>query len=278
MFVNCKGKLLDLTSPVVMGILNITPDSFYEGSRLKTGDEVLRQAEQMLKEGATILDIGGVSTRPGAEVVAVEEELRRVIPAIELIIKNFPEAILSVDTYQSKVAQKAIEVGIHLINDISASSIDEDLLEIVAKAKIPYVLMHIKGTPQNMHLAPQYQDVVTEVLDFFIQKLRILKEKGIEDVILDMGFGFGKTIAHNYQLLANLHVYKILNLPILAGVSRKSMVWKTLGISPAEALNGTTVLHTIALQQGAKILRVHDVKEAVETIKILKRVNDVLIC
>lgn len=273
MFVNCRGKLLDLSAPVVMGILNITPDSFYEGSRLKTNDQVLRQAEQMLNAGAIILDIGGVSTRPGAEVVAVEEELQRVIPAIELIIKNFPEAFLSVDTYQSRVAQKAIEVGIHLINDISASSIDEGLLEIVAKAKIPYILMHIKGTPQDMHLNPQYHDILPEILDFFIQKLKILKQKGIEEVILDLGFGFGKTIAHNYQLLNNLHVYKILNLPILVGVSRKSMIWKILGISPSEALNGTTVLHTIALQQGANILRVHDVKEAVETIKILKLVE-----
>lgn len=273
MLINCRGNLLDLRSPVVMGILNITPDSFYKNSRLTNADAVLRQAEQMLKDGAKILDIGGVSTRPGADNISVEEELYRVIPAIELIVNSFPEAIISIDTYQSQVAQKAIEAGIHLVNDISASSIDENLLDIVAKYKLPYILMHLQGTPQNMQIAPQYEDVVTEVMDFFIKKLKILNQKGIQDVVLDVGFGFGKTIAHNYQLLANLHTYKILNLPVLVGVSRKSMIWKPLEITPTEALNGTSVLHTIALQQGANILRVHDVKEAIETIKLLELVK-----
>ncbi|BDS12580.1 dihydropteroate synthase [Aureispira anguillae] len=268
MLINCRGKLLDLSKPVVMGILNMTPDSFYEGSRIKTPKKLLQQVEMMLEEGATILDIGGASSRPGAALISVEEERKRVIPAIELIRQYFPNVFISIDTYRATITKEAIQAGVHLVNDISASSIDKDLLEVVAQHKVPYVLMHMQGKPQNMQDQPVYADELTEVLDFFIQKIALLKEKGIQDIILDVGFGFGKTLEHNYRLLNNLNIYQILNLPMLVGISRKSMIWKLLGNSPQEALNGTTALHMIALQQGAHILRVHDVKAAQEAIQL----------
>ncbi|WP_264787943.1 dihydropteroate synthase [Aureispira anguillae] len=251
-----------------MGILNMTPDSFYEGSRIKTPKKLLQQVEMMLEEGATILDIGGASSRPGAALISVEEERKRVIPAIELIRQYFPNVFISIDTYRATITKEAIQAGVHLVNDISASSIDKDLLEVVAQHKVPYVLMHMQGKPQNMQDQPVYADELTEVLDFFIQKIALLKEKGIQDIILDVGFGFGKTLEHNYRLLNNLNIYQILNLPMLVGISRKSMIWKLLGNSPQEALNGTTALHMIALQQGAHILRVHDVKAAQEAIQL----------
>jgi dihydropteroate synthase len=253
-----------------MGILNITPDSFYEGSRMKTEREVRTQVEKMLEEGAQIIDIGGASSRPGADFVSVEEELGRVIPIINLLVKHYPEALFSIDTYRAKVAKESIESGIHLINDISASSIDEDLLDVVAAGNVPYVLMHMQGRPQDMQQEPNYDSVVVEVLDFFFKKVALLKSKGIQDVIIDPGFGFGKTIEHNYQLLNHLSVYKVLEMPILAGLSRKSMIWKVLKNSPEEALHGTTALHVIALQNGANILRVHDVRPAVEAIQLMQ--------
>lgn len=270
MTINCRGTLLDLSSPVVMGILNITPDSFYEGSRMKTEHQVRTQAEKMLQEGAKIIDIGGASSRPGADFVSVEEELSRVLPIINLLVKYYPEALLSIDTYRAKVAKASIDSGIHLINDISASSIDEDLLDVVAAGKVPYVLMHMKGNPQDMQQQPHYESVVVEVLDFLVKKITLLKSKGIQDIVIDPGFGFGKTIRHNYQLLNHLSVYKALKMPILAGISRKSMIWEVLKNTPQEALNGTTALHVIALQNGANILRAHDVRPAIEAIKLMK--------
>lgn len=265
---NCKGRLLVVDKPLVMGIINTTPDSFYSSSRYETVDAVLRQAEQMLKDGAAILDIGGQSSRPGSEIVNPNEELKRVIAPIEAINKNFPETFISIDTYYSKVATAAVEAGASIVNDISAGSIDPAMIETVAALKVPYVLMHMQGTPQTMQQQPQYENVTREVLDFMSNKVNELHKSGITDVIIDPGFGFGKTIAHNFELLRNLSVFKMLHCPILLGVSRKSTIYKTLGIPVEESLNGTTVLNTIGLMNGASILRVHDVKEAVESIKL----------
>lgn len=271
---NCKGRLLSLETPLVIGILNITPDSFYAGSRYQQMEEVLRQAEKMLLEGAAILDVGGMSSRPGAEIISVEEELKRVLPAIEAILKNFPEAIISIDTVQAEVARQSVEAGAAIINDISAGRLDEKLYQMVAELGVPYVLMHMQGTPRTMQQEPVYEDVVREVLDFFIAEVGKLRALGIKDIILDVGFGFGKTLQHNYQLLKHLHVFQILELPILTGISRKSMVYKPFGGSAREALNGTTALHMVALQQGSKLLRVHDIKEAVEVIQLWKQMEN----
>ncbi len=265
---NCKGRLLVVDKPLVMGIINTTPDSFYPGSRYEGTDAILQQAEQMLKEGATILDIGGQSTRPGSEKLSADEELNRVIAPVEAIAKNFPEAFISIDTYYSKVAAAVVAAGATIVNDISAGSIDAAMIETVAALKIPYVLMHMQGTPQTMQQQAQYKNVTKEVLDFLIKKVNDLHKAGIIDVIVDPGFGFGKTITHNFELLRNLSVFKMLNSPILLGISRKSSIYKTLGTTAEEALNGTTVLNTIGLMNGASILRVHDVKEAVEAIKL----------
>ncbi|MCS7037770.1 MAG: dihydropteroate synthase [Saprospiraceae bacterium] len=267
----CRDRLLDLSRPVVMGILNVTPDSFYASSRVRTTDAVLRQAEHMLNEGAAILDIGGASTRPGAEEVPTEEELRRVLPAIEAVHRHFPEAILSVDTWRAEVAQKALEAGVSILNDVSAGRWDEALLSVAAQHRCPYILMHAQGTPQTMQVAPMYSEVAQEVLDFFIQKLQKLRALGIYDIAIDPGFGFGKTLEHNYALLRQLPAFEaVLQLPILVGVSRKSMVCRLLGVKPEAALNGTTALHVLALLQGARILRVHDVREAMEAIRIVE--------
>ncbi len=273
--INCKGKLLDLTAPKIMGILNITPDSFWGASRVQAKDKILLQAEKMLKEGAAILDIGGVSTRPGAAVVPLDEELNRVVPAIELLHQYFPEAILSIDSFEPQVAQEAIAAGASILNDISAWNINTELLQTIAQMQnVPYVLMHLQGQPQTMQKEPYYEDVLVDVLDFFIKKVSILKEYKVKDIILDVGFGFGKTIEHNYQLLKKLHIYQTLDLPILVGLSRKSMIWKLLDISPQNALNATSVLHLVALQQGAKILRVHDVKETNEVITLWEQLSN----
>ena len=272
---NCKGRLLVIDKPVVMGIINTTPDSFYGGSRFTGTDQILHQAEEMLKQGATILDIGGQSTRPGAEKIGVDEELKRVVKPIEKIAKNFPEAFISIDTYYSKVADEAVAAGTSIVNDISAGSIDENLISTVAKLKVPYVLMHMQSTPQVMQQQPQYQNVTSEVLDFLIAKKQALHLAGITDIIVDPGFGFGKTIAHNFELLKNLTVFSMLKAPILLGISRKSSIYKTLGTTADDALNGTTVLNTIGLLNGASILRVHDVKEAVEAITLFKAYQQV---
>jgi dihydropteroate synthase len=261
--------LLDLSHPAVMGVLNVTPDSFYDGGRHTDEVAALRQAEKMLREGAAILDIGGASSRPGAADVSEAEELRRVLPTIEVIVKNFPEALLSVDTWRARVAEAALAAGAHIVNDISAGNLDPALRDTVARAGAPYVLMHMQGKPDTMQQAPLYEDVVTEMLDFFIRETEKLRASGIQDIVLDPGFGFGKTIEHNYQILRNLHVFhRVAGLPVLAGISRKSMIYKYLGITPAESLSATSALHMVALQQGARILRAHDVREAVETIKL----------
>lgn len=267
--IHCGGKLLDLSTPKVMGILNVTPDSFYPESRLMNEAEVLQLAEQMRQDGAAILDVGGLSTRPGAEEISVDEELHRVIPAIRKILKEFPDAIVSIDTFRSKVAEEAVAAGATMVNDISAGRLDADFLTTIAKLKIPYVLMHMQGTPQTMQENPSYESVVNDVFNFLKKRLIQLNRLGIHDIILDPGFGFGKSVEHNYQLLKHLSVLRTLGLPVLAGLSRKSMICKVLHANPANALNGTTALHAVALLQGAKILRVHDVKEAVETIELM---------
>jgi dihydropteroate synthase len=263
---NCKGRLLVVDKPLVMGIINTTPDSFYEGSRFMGDAGILKQAEKMLAEGADILDIGGQSTRPRSEQVPVEEELQRVIPAIESLHFNFPQAVISIDTYQSKVAAAAVAAGASIINDISAGSLDKAMLTTAGSLQVPYVCMHMKGTPASMQQKPEYESVTREVLDFFIQKIALCKQAGITDIIIDPGFGFGKTIQHNFELLKNLAVFKMLEYPLLLGISRKSTIYKTLGITAEEAMNGTTVLNTVGILNGANILRVHDVKEAREAV------------
>ena len=265
---NCKGKLLVIDQPMVMGILNVTPDSFYENSRIKSIDFALKTAEKMLLQGAQILDIGGQSTRPGSVPLSEEEELIRILPIIEAINHQFPQSFLSIDTYHSKVAKEAILRGASLVNDISGGLFDNKMIALVASMKVPYICMHQKGNFESMHVTTNYVDLIGEVLDYFIQKLAECKNAGINDILLDPGFGFSKSIEHNFLLLKNLNVFSILKKPILIGISRKSTIYKTLGISVEEALNGTTVLHTAALLKGATILRVHDVKEAVEAITL----------
>ena len=265
---NCKGRLLVIEKPVVMGILNITPDSFYSGSRVQQLDEILAKAEQMISEGAAILDIGGQSTKPGSDRLAAGEELKRVLPAIQLIKEKHPATFISIDTYHSTVAKEAVAAGADLVNDISAGEMDGQIISTVAALHVPYIAMHMKGTPETMQHKPAYNDVTKEVMDYFIQKTNECKQAGITDIIIDPGFGFGKTIQHNFQLLKKLEAFQVFQVPILAGLSRKSTVYKTLNTTPEVALNGTTVLNTIALTKGASILRVHDAKEAVEAIKL----------
>lgn len=266
---NCKGQLLVVDKPIVMGVINATPDSFYAESRHRGVDAILQQAEQMLKEGASILDIGGQSTRPGSEKVTPEDELKRVISGIEAIHRQFPEAIISIDTYHSVVAKEAVDAGASVVNDISAGTLDEMMIPLVASLQVPYILMHMKGTPQTMQQSAGYDNVTKEVLDFFISKAAALHQAGIHDIIIDPGFGFGKTIDHNFELLRHLPVFKIPGCPLLLGISRKSTIYKTLGISVEESLNGTTVLNTIGLMNGADIIRVHDVKAAKEAIQLV---------
>lgn len=270
---NCKGRLLTIAQPVVMGIINITPDSFYSGSRQLTVDSALQMAGQMLKEGATILDIGGQSTRPGSKQLTAEEEMERILPVIEAMRSRFPESFISVDTYFSAVARAAVETGADIINDISGGSFDANMLTTVAGLRVPYVCMHVKGTADTMHQTQTEIDMTREVLDYFIAKKQKCKEAGIVDLIIDPGFGFSKTIAQNFEILKNLEVFSMLEKPILLGVSRKSSIYKTLGITPEEALNGTTVLHTAGLLKGASILRVHDVKEAMEAVKLTQHLR-----
>jgi len=265
---NCKGKLLTISEPIVMGILNVTPDSFYEGSRMNDEMVLLKKAEQMIADGAAILDIGGQSTRPDSIRISQEEELKRVIPAIELIHQHFPDQIISIDTFYALVARAAVDAGASIVNDVSAGTIDPLLLETVANAGVPYVLMHMLGNPQSMQRNPHYENVTLEVFDMLSFKMKALQQSGIKDIIIDPGFGFGKTIQHNFQLLRELSFFKQLETPLLVGLSRKGTVYKTLHTTAEKALNGTTVLHTMALLNGASILRVHDVKEAREAIQL----------
>lgn len=267
--INCRGQLLNFDTPVVMGIINTTPDSFYSSSRKNQIDAVLETAGQMLQDGATILDIGGQSTRPGSERVATSEEFQRVIPAIEALHATYPNAIISIDTYYATVAEAAVKAGAHIINDVTAGSIDKDLIPTVARLQVPYVLMHIQGDLDTMQVNPAYTNVVLEVFDALNRQLKELTNRGINDIIIDPGFGFGKTIAHNFQLLHELSYFQNLQRPLLVGLSRKGTIYKTLNITPEEALNGTTVLNTISLLQGAHILRVHDVKEAVQAVRLM---------
>ena len=270
---NVGGKILDLSAPKVMGILNITPDSFFEGSRTQSEKEILTQAEKMLTEGADILDLGAYSSRPGATDISVEEESQRLIPAVKLIVKHFPEAVISVDTFRASIAKKAIESGAHIINDISGGNLDQEMFKTVGKLGVPYILMHMKGTPQTMKDLTDYVDLCSEIKLYFSEKIAQLKQVGVKDIVLDLGFGFAKNIPQNFELLKQLADFRTLGFPILAGLSRKSMIYKTLDIDANEALNGTTVLNTIALLNGASILRVHDVKEAREAILLINKIN-----
>ncbi len=273
MTINCKGKLIDVSQPKVMGILNLTPDSFFDGGKFNSDFEVLSQAEKMLMDGATFIDLGAVSSKPNAAEVSESEELKRLIPFVEKIIKNFPEAILSIDTFRSKVAAESVCCGAAIINDISAGSFDTSMMKTVANLGVPYVMMHVKGTPQTMQSIANYENVVKEILFYFSQKMALARSFGICDLIIDPGFGFAKTIAHNFDILKKLTLFKTLDTPVLVGISRKSMIYKTLNVNVIDALNGTTVLNTFAIQKGASILRVHDVKEAMQTIKLCSELD-----
>lgn len=267
--INCRGRLLSFEVPVVMGIINTTPDSFYGGSRHKAIHGILKTTETMLTDGASIIDIGGQSTRPGSERITAEEEIERVIPAIENISRVFPEAIISIDSFYSSVVTEALGAGASIVNDVSAGTLDEALIPTVAALGVPYVLMHMQGDPQTMQSNPSYKNVSLEVFDYLNFKLAELQKAGITDIIIDPGFGFGKTISHNFQLLQHLSFFRQLERPLMVGLSRKATVYKSLSITPEHALNGTTVMHTIALLNGANILRVHDVKEAIEAVKLI---------
>lgn len=273
MTINCKGKLIDLSSPKVMGILNITPDSFYDGGKHKNETSILKHVECMLEEGATFIDIGAYSSKPNADFVSEAVELQRIVPIVEIVLKKFPEALISVDTFRSNVAKQCVEAGTTLINDISAGKLDENMLQTVANLHVPYIMMHMKGTPQTMQQHTNYNNLTKDVLFYFSERIAAAKALGIVDIIVDPGFGFAKTLEQNYELLNKLELFKMIKKPILVGVSRKSMIYKTLETTANDALNGTTVLNTIALQKGASILRVHDVKEAIETIKLVESLN-----
>lgn len=272
MTINCKGKLVDLSSTKVMGILNITPDSFYDGGKFTNEKAILSQTEKMLSEGATFIDVGAYSSRPGAKHISEDKELARIIPVINLLTKEFPKIIISVDTFRSRIAKKTINAGAAIINDISGGNMDENMFNTVAELQVPYILMHMQGTPQNMQKNPVYENVVQEIITFLSKKIFELHQLKLNDIIVDVGFGFGKTIEHNYQILKDLEFFKNLDKPILAGVSRKSMLYKPLDITAKDALNVTTSANTIALLNGANILRVHDVKEAVEAVKIVSQI------
>ena len=274
MNINCKGQLLDLTTPKVMGILNLTPDSFYDGGKYSTPKTVLEKTERMLKEGATFIDVGAYSSRPDAQHITEEEELNRIVPIIELLLKEFPEILLSIDTFRSKVAQETVNTGAAIINDISGGSLDEQMFETVAKLQVPYILMHMKGTPQTMKDENNYEHMLQEIIFYFSEKVAQLRELKLNDIIIDPGFGFAKDIAQNFELMNHLSELNVLELPMLVGISRKSMIYKTLDLQPQEALNGTTFLNTVSLLAGTKILRVHDVKEAVECVKLYEQLKN----
>ena len=273
---NVNGRLLDLSTPQVMGILNVTPDSFYAGSRSRTEAEIAARACQILDEGASIIDIGAYSSRPNAEHISPEEEMQRLRTGLEILNRNHPDAIISVDTFRAEVARQCVEeYGAAIINDISAGEMDEQMFPTVARLNVPYIMMHMQGTPQNMQKEPHYENLLKEVFMYFARKVRQLRDVGMKDIILDPGFGFGKTLEHNYELMAHLEEFGIFELPLLVGVSRKSMIYRLFGATPQEALNGTTVLDTVALMKGADILRVHDVREAVEAVRLIEKLKSV---
>ncbi|WP_405205435.1 dihydropteroate synthase [Aquimarina sp. LLG6339-5] len=271
MTINCKGSLIDLSTPKVMGILNLTPDSFYDGGKYKDESQILHQAEKMLREGATFIDLGAYSSRPGADHISIEEEENRILPIITLLLSKFPNTILSIDTFRSKIAKQCVEAGASIINDISAGSLDKEMIKTVGKLKVPYIMMHMKGTPQTMKSLNQYDNLIKDVQLYFSKKIIEARKEGINDIIIDPGFGFAKNINQNFELLKKLDLFNLQGLPILVGVSRKSMIYKSLKIDPSKSLNGTTSLNTIALLKGASILRVHDVKEAMECITLMNK-------
>lgn len=273
MTINCKGQLIDLSQPKVMGILNITPNSFFDGGRYSSEEEILTKVEKMLTEGATFIDIGAYSSKPSAEFVSEEEELNRIVPVVQLLVKHFSKILISIDTFRSKIAGACIENGAAIINDISAGNLDDKMLEVVAHYQVPYIMMHMRGTPQTMQSMTTYEDIVKEMLFYFSEKIAQARSLGINDLIVDPGFGFAKTIEQNYEVMQKLSLFHNFALPVLVGISRKSMIHKTLAIGADEALNGTTFLNTIALTKGAQILRVHDVKEAVECVKLFEKLN-----
>lgn len=270
-YINVNGSLLDLSTPCVMGILNVTPDSFYAGSRMQTEADIAARAEQIVKEGAGIIDIGAYSSRPNADPVSAQEEMERLRLGLEVIGRVCPDAVVSVDTFRADVARMSVEeYGVAIINDISAGEMDAEMFSTVARLNVPYIMMHMQGTPQNMQQCPHYDNLLKEVFEYFARKVQQLRDRGVKDIILDPGFGFGKTLEHNYELLAHLDNFRVFELPLLVGVSRKSMIYRLLDITPQEALNGTTVLNTLCLLKGADILRVHDVREAVEAVKMVE--------
>ena len=273
-YINVKGRLLDLTTPQVMGILNVTPDSFYSGSRMQTQEEIAVRARQIIDEGASIIDIGAYSSRPNAEHITAGEEMNRLRTGLEIVNRNHPDAIVSVDTFRADVAEQCVkDYGVAIVNDIAAGEMDDRMFETVARLGVPYIMMHMQGTPQNMQKEPHYDNLIKEVFIYFARKVQQLRDLGMKDIILDPGFGFGKTLEHNYELMAHLEEFSIFELPLLVGVSRKSMIYKLLGGTPQDALNRTTVLDTVALMKGANILRVHDVREAVEAVRIVEKLR-----
>ena len=273
MTINCKGQIIDLNTPKIMGILNITPNSFYDGGKYSLEKNAISQVEKMLKEGATFIDIGAYSSKPNADFVSEKEELNRIIPVVKAIITEFPEALLSIDTFRSSVAKECINYGAALINDISAGNLDKKMLEVIATNNVPYIMMHLRGTPQTMQNQTNYEHLINEMITYFSEKIYKARSLGINDLIIDPGFGFAKTTDQNFEILSNLELFNILELPILTGFSRKSMIYKTLDTNPDEALNGTTVLNTIAITKGANIIRVHDVKEAIECVKLYEKLG-----
>ena len=273
MNINCNGKLIDLSTPKVMGILNVTPNSFYDGGKHKEINSIIHQVNKMLSEGADFIDIGAYSSKPSAEFVSEEEEIKRLVPIVKSLVETFPNIVLSVDTFRAQVAKASVENGVAMVNDIAAGLLDDKMLETVAELKVPYIMMHMRGNPQTMQSLTDYKDIVKEMIFYFSERIQKARSFGISDIVIDPGFGFAKTLEQNYEVLHKMELFEILELPILVGVSRKSMIYKVLESSPQEALNGTSVLNTIALQKGAKILRVHDVKEAVECIKLVSKLK-----
>ncbi len=273
MTLNCKGSLIDLQKPKVMGVLNLTPDSFYDGGKYKDEKSILTQTEKMLTEGASFIDVGAYSSRPGADHISVDEELQRITPVVSLLVDHFPNIVLSIDTFRSRVAQQCIAHGAALINDISAGVLDPQMMETVAKGKVPYIMMHMQGSPQTMKNLNTYTDLLEDICFYFSEKIAAARALGIHDIVIDPGFGFAKNITQNYELLQKFDLLRTFEVPLLAGLSRKSMIYKVLGKTPEEALNGTTALHMVALEKGASILRVHDVKEAVECVTLFEKLS-----
>ena len=274
MTINCKGQLIDLASPKVMGILNVTPNSFFDGGKYKTESVILSQVGKILTDGATFIDVGAYSSKPSAEFVSEKEELNRIVPVVNLILEKFPDSLISIDTFRSEVAKVCLENGAAIINDISAGNLDDKMLETIAKYNVPYIMMHMRGTPQTMQTMTNYDNIIKEMLFYFSQRIAEARSLGINDLIIDPGFGFAKTLEQNYEVLQKLELFEMLELPLLAGFSRKSMIYKTLHSTAEEALNGTSVLNTIALTKGAKILRVHDVKEAMECVTLFNKLKN----